>query len=279
MLMLPETSTLLLRLERGVLHVTFNRPERKNALSPQMIDELISTIAAASTAPELRAIVLRGAGGSFCAGADVKEMGKASLPRRASMPPDDSPRAVTARNNRLFGELVTAVRGAVQPVIAVVEGAVMGGGFGVVCASDIALALHDARFGMPETSLGLVPAQIAPFVVERIGLTQARRLMLTGARIDGREAARLGIVHEVFDDVTALEAGLDAVIALFRRCAPRANAATKSLVLATPGRELRSLLNDAAEVFADAATGDEAREGMAAFAEKRPPSWAKASEA
>ena len=271
MLTLPETKTLLLSLRDGVLHITFNRPERKNALSPQMIDELIDVVTAVSVEPELRALVLRGAGGTFCAGADIKEMAARDA---STVRPAGDPQLAIARSNRRFGELVSTVRGATQPVIAVVEGAVMGGGFGLVCASDIALALADARFGMPETGLGLVPAQIAPFVVERVGLTHARRLMLTGARIDGTEAARLGLVHEVYADTAALDAALDSVIEQIRRCAPRATAATKRLVLSTPGRELRGVLDEAAQSFAQAAVADEAREGTVAFVEKRKPSWA-----
>jgi isohexenylglutaconyl-CoA hydratase len=99
--------------------------------------------------------------------------------------------------------------------------------------------------------------------------------MLTGARIDGAEAEKLGIVHEAHTDVAALDAALAGTLAQIRRCAPRANAATKRLVLATPGRDLRSVLDEAAQVFAEAATGDEAREGTVAFVEKRLPKWAQ----
>jgi isohexenylglutaconyl-CoA hydratase len=150
----------------------------------------------------------------------------------------------------------------------------MGGGFGLCCVSDVALALGDARFGLPETGLGLIPAQIAPFVVQRVGLTQARRLMLTGAKLDGKEAARLGLVHEICDDIAALDAALARTLTQIRRCAPRANAATKRLVLDTLGRDLASALDQASLVFAEASAGDEAREGTLAFVQKRLPEWA-----
>jgi isohexenylglutaconyl-CoA hydratase len=267
---LPDTQTLHLLQQGGVLHVTFARPERRNALSPLMLDELLAVLACSQQGDDIHAIVLRGAGGNFCAGADLKEMAKA----RASEPSAD-PKHAIAKGNRRFGELAGAVRNARQPVIAVVEGAVMGGGFGIVCAADIALAAKSAVFGLPETGLGLIPAQIAPFVVERIGLSQARRFMLTGARIDGAEAARVGLVHEVFDDVATLDAALLRVLADIARCAPRANAATKRLVLSVPGRDLQGLLDEAAQVFAEASLGDEAREGVMAFAEKRAPKWSK----
>lgn len=267
---LPATETLLLALRDGVLHVTLNRPDRRNALSPRMVAELIEVFTTVANDEALRAVVLRGAGGTFCAGADIKEMGSA----RATQD-DSDPMQAIARNNRRFGDLVMAVQGVPAPVVAVVEGSVMGGGIGIVCASDVALALRDARFGLPETGLGLIPAQIAPFVVQRVGLTHARRLMLTGARFDGTEAQRIGLVHEAHDNVAALDASLDATLAQIRRCAPRANAATKRLVLGTLGRDLPSVLDEAAQVFARASIGDEAREGTIAFIQKRLPEWAK----
>lgn len=276
MIDLPKAETLLTTLDQGVLHVTMNRPERRNALSPQMVEELITLFGTVGGEPSLRAIVLRGAGGNFCAGADLKGMQSARSSSAAdTLQPASDAKQVVARGNRRFGELMTIVGGAMAPVIAVVEGAVMGGGFGLVCVSDVALALRDARFGLPETGLGLIPAQIAPFVVQRVGLTQARRLMLTGARLDGREAAVLGLVHEVFDDQQALDTGLNGVLTQVRRCGPRANAATKRLVLGSIGRDLASVLDEAAQVFAEASLGDEAREGTQAFVEKRLPKWAQ----
>jgi isohexenylglutaconyl-CoA hydratase len=270
---LPEAKTLLLALDAGVLHVTLNRPERRNAMSSQLVDELCATFDATRTLPELRAIVLRGAGGNFCAGADVKNM--SSTREGASAAPMGDPKQLAARANRRFGDVMTAAQATDAPIVALVEGAVMGGGFGLVCVSDLAIALSDARFGLPETGLGLIPAQIAPFVVQRIGLTQARRLMLTGARFDGIEALRIGLVHELASSTQELEAKLAAALTQIRRCGPRANAATKRLVLGSLGRPLPELLDEAAQVFAEASLGDEAREGTTAFVQKRPPSWAK----
>jgi isohexenylglutaconyl-CoA hydratase len=275
MMALPTTETLLTNIDDGVLHVTLNRPERRNALSLRMVEELLAVFSGLADETELRAIVLRGAGGTFCAGADVKEMPSTPGAKAAGDgQPAADPKPTIARNNRHFGEVLTALNGAAAPVVAVIEGSVMGGGFGLCCVSDVALALGDARFGLPETGLGLIPAQIAPFVVQRVGLTQARRLMLTGARLDGKEAARLGLVHEVCDDVPALDAALASTLAQIRRCAPRANAATKRLVLDTLGIDLPSALDRAALVFAEASAGDEAREGTLAFVQKRPPKWA-----
>lgn len=273
MIELPSYQTLLTALDSGVLRVTMNRPERRNALSPEMVDELVALFTRLGGEPDLRAIVLRGAGGNFCAGADVKGLQGARAGGSGAGGGD--PTAAVARGNRRFGHLMCAVNDVPVPVVALVEGAVMGGGFGLVCVSDVALALRDARFGLPETGLGLIPAQIAPFVVQRVGLTQARRLMLTGARFDGAEALRLGLVHEAYADAAALEAGLAAVLSQIARCGPRANAATKTLVLSVQGRELGAVLDEAAQVFAQASVSDEAREGTLAFVEKRLPKWAQ----
>jgi len=266
---LPECQTLLVRETAGVVEVTLNRPERKNALSVVMIDELAQVFGACAGAA--RAIVLRGAGHTFCAGADIKDMQQA-----ASITRDEADRDRIARDNRRLGDLFLAVDAAACPVIAVVEGAVLGGGIGLVCTSDIVLAADSARFGLPETGLGLLPAQIAPFVVQRIGFAQARRLMLTGARVDAHEAARLGLVHSVSVDTAALDAELQATLTAIRRCAPGANARTKRLLFSVVNhvnRELSPVLDLAAQLFAEASLSDEADEGRRAFLEKRPPRW------
>ncbi|MDD9943278.1 MAG: enoyl-CoA hydratase-related protein [Myxococcales bacterium] len=267
---LPAAETLALSVESDVLHLTLNRPGRKNAMNGQMLDELTDVLRAVDG--KTRAVVLRGAGGTFCAGADIKDMASGSGANPAATP--EQRHVATARGNRRFGTVSSLTDALSQPVVGVVEGAAMGGGFGLVCVTDIALCHRDAKFGLPETGLGIVPAQIAPFVVERIGLTQARRLALTGARFDGVEAQRLGIVHEVYDDTAALDAALSDVLKRIRRCAPAANLATKRLIKRVGARDLEPILDEAAEVFATASLGDEGREGMLAFVEKRLPGWA-----
>lgn len=270
MISLPETKTLLLRVEAGVLEITLNRPERKNALSFVMVDELLLVFTLLGNHEDLRAIVIRGAAHTFCAGADIKDMQRPPVPDALGA---REQRRQVARNNRKIGDLLLAVDAAGHPVVTVVEGAVLGGGIGLVCASDVSLALHDARFGLPETGLGLIPAQIAPFVVQRLGFSQARRLMLTGARISAAEAQHLGLVHSVFQNVEDLDAGLAETLTAIRRCAPGANARTKQLLFSIMNRQLSGALDLAAQVFAEAAVGEEAREGTAAFVEKRPPRW------
>ncbi|MDB5988068.1 MAG: enoyl-CoA hydratase/isomerase family protein, partial [Nevskia sp.] len=160
-----------------------------------------------------------------------------------------------------------------QVVVAVLEGAVLAGGFGLACVSDIALAHVDAKFGVPETTRGLPPAQITPFVVERIGLTAARKLCLTGAQFNGAEALRLGLVHEGFGDEAELNAKLDATLTQILNCGPAANAMTKEIILNVAHQDMDFVLDDAAEKFARAVRGSEAPEGISAFMQKRKPKW------
>jgi isohexenylglutaconyl-CoA hydratase len=177
--------------------------------------------------------------------------------------------------NRAFGSLLEEAQNVPQVLIAVLEGAVLGGGFGLACVSDIAICQQDAKFGLPETTLGILPAQIAPFVVKRIGLTQTRRLALTAARFNGSEAERLGLVHFSEASGEALEARLHHVLSQVRQCAPGANAQTKALLLAAENEALGPLLDRAAEQFAAAVTGAEGVEGTMAFVQKRAPKWAE----
>ena len=250
-------NTLLLEAHNGVLHITLNRPECRNAMSLEMVKELREVLAQLDS--QMRAVVISGAGGHFCAGADVKDLIGAG----------DQMQAL----NRAFGTLLQEVEALPQVVIVLLQGAVLGGGFGLACVSDIAIADHKAQFGLPETRLGLLPAQIAPFVVKRIGLTQARRLALTAARFDGVEAERLRVVHFVEHDPQALAQRLDEVLGQVLQCAPGANARTKLLLLASVDEPIAGVLDRGAQWFAEAVMSEEGIEGTQAFVQKRMPRW------
>lgn len=267
---LPSCETLLLNLEGGVLHLTLNRPDSRNAMSLAMVGELRAVLEAVRHDAGVRAIVLRGAGGHFCAGGDIKDMAGARA-RAQGEGHDNAYRDL----NRAFGRLLEEAQAAPQVVVAVLQGAVLGGGFGLACISDVAICQQSARFGLPETTLGILPAQIAPFVVRRIGLTQARRLALTAARFDGAEAMRLGLVHYCEADDAALEQRLSETLGQLRQCAPQASAQTKALLLAAEHEALGPLLDRAAEQFAAAVSGSEGAEGTLAFMQKRTPRWAQ----
>lgn len=266
---LPHCETLLLEKQGPALHVTINRPDVRNAMSLQMVAELSTVFAQIENDMGIRAVVIRGAGGHFCAGGDIKDMAGARGQSAADGEADPF-----YRLNRAFGQMIQQVNESAKVVIAITEGAVMGGGFGLACVSDVAIAGPTAKFGMPETSLGVIPAQIAPFVVERIGLTQARRLALLGLRIDANEACNLGIVHQVAASEAQIEELLGHALERVRLCAPKATAETKALLHRVGNESMSGLLDSAAEKFASAIRGDEGAEGTMAFMQKRPPKWA-----
>jgi isohexenylglutaconyl-CoA hydratase len=234
-------------------------------MSLAMVLELREALVAAESDGSTRAIVLRGAGGHFCAGADLKDMASARM-RLA-----EDPEAV-AKVNAAFGDLCVAFANTGLATVTVLEGTVMGGGLGLACVSDVALAGTSAMFRLPETSLGIVPAQIAPFLVERLGYAEAKRLAVTGGRLDANAALSLRLVHEVHAS-GALDNALAAVLAEILQCAPGAVAATKALMAKARFHTASSLVQEAARVFSDAALGPEGLEGTTAFLQKRKASW------
>jgi isohexenylglutaconyl-CoA hydratase len=260
-------STLSLEREDAVLTVRLNRPEVRNAMSHTMLHELLDALAGAE-AQAARIVVLRGSGGHFSAGADLRDMARA---RQAPIAHETDP---IAGFNAAFGHVCAAYSQSPLATVAVLEGAVMGGGFGLACCADIAVASHTVDFRLPETSLGLVPAQIAPFLVERLGYSEAKRIAVTGARFGAAEALRIGLVHKVCSDAAGLEAALGDTLKQILACAPGAVAETKKLLRRARFEDAASLVEHAAAIFANAARGEEGAEGLRAFAEKRKPSWA-----
>ena len=265
--------TVLQQLQDGVCHLTLNRPDVRNAMSLQMVDELLRALRAAELDPQVRALVLRGSGGHFCAGGDIADMAQARM-RLAQMQAQGGhgPDPV-AQTNASFGRLCLAYASSRLPIITVLEGTVMGGGFGLACVSDVSLALHSVSFRLPETSLGIIPAQIAPFLVERLGYAQAKRLAITGARLNGSQALALGLVHECLDSEASLLAALRGVLDSVLACGPQAIAATKTLLARARLSPAQDLIDDAAAMFAQAVLSEEGQEGTSAFMQKRPPAW------
>ena len=256
-----------------VLHITLNRPESRNAMSLQMVAELQQALrtaeATAGTPGAVRVLLLRGAGGHFSAGADLKDMADARM--RSMQSAEGAPDPV-AEVNAEFGRLCAAYAQTPLAVVAVLDGTVMGGGFGLACAADVAIASDTANFRLPETSLGVVPAQIAPYLVERLGYSQAKRLAVTGGRLDAVAALALGLVHAVAN-TDSLQATLDKVLADILACAPDALGVTKALMQRARFAPVHTLVADAAAVFAQSAQSAEGIEGMTAFMQKRKPNW------
>ena len=264
--MLPDVKNLLLEQQGDTLTIWFNRPEVRNALSQEVADDLAATFEALPGEQSIRFVVLRGRGGVFCAGGDLKMF------RTVFQGGIDRDEIV--RFNADFGRLMKGVRSMPQLLLVLIEGAAMAGGLGLACLADVVVTTADAKYALTEVTLGIPPAQITPVVIKRIGASEARRLLLTAARFDGREAGRLGFAHFVVDDGEGLDHKATEILRQARTGAPGAIARTKQIINATEELDADALVQFAAERFADCMLGDEAREGLAAFAEKRRPAWA-----
>ena len=237
-----------------VLRLTLARPASRNAFDAALIAELAEAFVDVGTA---RAVILRGEGPSFCAGADVEWMrGAADLDYDENL----------ADANALR-RMLEAIDGCPAPVVAAVHGHALGGGVGLVACCDIVLAHEATVFAFSETKLGIVPAVISPFALRRIGESAARRYFLTGERFDAATALRIGLVHEV---TAELDASLDRVLGELRTAGPRAVRHAKRLVLERPDGP------ETAQRIAERRTSDEGQEGLRAFLERRRPTWAPA---
>jgi methylglutaconyl-CoA hydratase len=247
----------------GVVQLTMNRPAQRNALDRELVEALGVALHAEIARATTRVIILAAAGTSFCAGADLNAMKALG----------QGPRADNLADAGHLAALLRAVRESPKPVIACVQGPAFGGGLGLVAACDLALASTDARFRLPEVTLGLVPAVISPYVIEAIGLRQARRYFLSAEPIAAEQARALGLVHEV----TAPEALATRALALAQElCAagPNALAVAKALIAevghAAPSAALGART---AEILAHVRSGAEAQEGLAAALARRAPAW------
>jgi methylglutaconyl-CoA hydratase len=249
--------------------VWLNRPEVHNALNDALIEELTQAFGTLGADTGLRAIVLSGRGKSFCAGADAE-----SMRRQGESTPHEN-----LENARALAEMFRAIAFCPRPTIARVNGAAIGGGLGLVCVCDIAIASRDAKFAASEVRLGLIPATIGPYVVRAIGERWARRLFLTAERIVAAQAERIGLIHEAVPS-EELDARIEAIVTDLAAGAPGAQSAAKELVDAVAGRPITpELIDDTAMTIAKVRAGDEAREGLSAFLEKRPAAWTRAPKA
>jgi enoyl-CoA hydratase/carnithine racemase len=239
--------------EGPLLRLTLARPERRNAFDTSLIEELAAAFAGVGDA---RAVLLAGEGPSFSGGADVEWM-------RASVELGEEENVEDALR---FLRLLQAVDGCPAPVVARVQGHAFGGAAGLIACADVAVAAEDAVFAFSEVRLGIVPAMISPFVLARIGAGPARRYFLTGERFGAPEALRIGLVHEIAADAAA---ACGRVVDSLLAGGPEAVRAAKRLVLDAPlaGPET-------ARRIAERRASAEGQEGLRAFLEKRPPSWA-----
>lgn len=263
---LPDVTALELEEDGGWLTIWFNQPGSRNALNDALVGDLLAVLDAVRDDRKVRGITLRGRGGVFCAGGDLKSF-------RNTLQSLGDPDRVIA-NSKRGARIFDTVNSMPQVVVAVVEGAAMAGGFGLACCADVAIVAAETKFAFTETAIGLTPAQISPFVIQKLGYATGRRLMLTAARFDGREAARLGFADILAENVEGLAAAERRIRRQVLRCAPGAVADMKALILALPGLDRAGQIQAAAENFAGRMMSQEGREGVAAFIEKRKPDWA-----
>jgi methylglutaconyl-CoA hydratase len=255
-------SAVRIEIENGIGTVLMDRPDRHNAFDEHVIAELTAGFAGLGADDAVRAVVLRGAGKSFSAGADLDWM------RRMAAYDE----AANLADARALAALMRTIDTLPKPTIALVHGAAYGGGVGLVACCDIAIATEAAAFSLSEVKLGLIPAVISPYVVRAIGARAARRYFLTAERLDAVEARRLGLVHELVAG-DGLDEAARQVLAALRGNGPVAVRAAKDLVAAVDGKTPAEVEEDCTRRIAAIRAGDEGKEGVAAFLEKRKPSW------
>jgi methylglutaconyl-CoA hydratase len=253
---------LLMEQDGPLARVTLNRPELHNALNDALIGEIRDVFGALAAAEGVRVVVLTGAGLSFCAGADLGWMQRAV---------DYSVEENLADALNLVA-MLTAIDTCPKPVVARVNGAALAGGAGLVAACDIAIAAETARFGFTEARLGLTPATISPYVVRKIGESQARALFLTAERFEAPRAAAIGLVHQVVP-AEELDATVERTVRNLLAGGPQALAENKALLAGIRTREGDALGRFTAEMIARLRTSPEGQEGLRAFLEKRTPGW------
>ena len=254
--------TLEVTAQGPILHIRLNRPEVRNAFNGTVVEELQAAFAAADADPTARIVVLAGNGKSFSAGADL-----AWMTEQADLPQEQNQRSAE-RMARMF----LAIARCKKPVVGRIHGHALGGGTGLTAAVDMAFCSEDCQFGLTETKLGIVPAVISPFVMQKIGAGRARTLFLTGERFDGREAQRIGLVHRAVPEAE-LDATVQKAVGELLAAGPCAVASAKELIRAVADLSLEDAIPVTSKWIAALRSTPEAKEGFAAFLGKRKPSW------
>jgi methylglutaconyl-CoA hydratase len=264
----PSNRTIEVAVRDAIAIVTLNRPEVHNAFDETLIAELTAALAVLDADEAVRAVVLRGAGKGFCAGADLNWMKKMA----------GFSRAQNLADARALARMLATLRGITKPTLARVHGNVFGGGVGLVACCDIALGDHDAIFALSEARLGLIPATVAPYVIEAIGARQASRYFLTAERFTAAEALRIGLLHDLAPP-GQLDARVSEFLGALLAAGPRAQAECKALIRALAHRKIEArTIEDTARRIARIRVSPEAKEGIAAFLGRRSAAWAPRDE-
>jgi len=251
--------------DSGICYLTLNRPEIHNAFDEVLINELTTFFNDVSSDDSVSAVVMSGAGKSFCAGADLNWMKK-----MVSYSMEEN----LADSKNLAG-MLSAMNNCQKPVVGLIDGATMGGGVGLASCFDFAVATTRSFFALSEVKLGILPAVISPFVISKIGESQARRFFISGERFSAQKAKEIGLVHEVAETVEQAESMIEEYVKQVMSSAPAARVLAKKLV-SKISHELSSdqqKIDYACELIASVRVSDEGQEGMSALLEKRKPSW------
>jgi methylglutaconyl-CoA hydratase len=257
--------TIELELSNGMATVWLNRPEIRNAFNETMIAEVLDVFTRLNSIPEVRVVLLRGRGKSFCAGADLNWM------RDVASYSYEQNLAESLNLSKCFHAIYTCIK----PTIAVVHGAAIGGANGLLAACDIAYADDETVFSLSEVKIGIVPACISPYVVKRTGEYGSRELMLTGRRIKGPEAARMGLINKSLHTDALMSYVLETVD-LLMSSGPEAVGRCKELLFKVSNVwDMKQAMEETARMIAEIRASSEGQEGMAAFLEKRPANWVR----
>jgi len=254
--------TLLVEPADGVLHVTLSRPDVHNAFNDELIAEAIDLFS--NIDPEAtRVVVLKGTGKNFCAGADLNWMSRmVSYTREENV-----------RDSAQLAKMYAILNECPVPIVGRIQGAAIGGGVGLVAVCDIAIAMSDAKFGLSEVKLGILPAVISPYVIAKIGETHARALFLTGERFEAERALRIGLVHRLVDTTEQLDAAVYETVTQLKTSGPEAVRECKKLIAHVVSHDLIDAIPYTIDAIATRRTSAEGQEGMRAFLEKGLASW------
>jgi len=258
------SETILTEIDHGIGIITLNRAERHNAFDDVLIQDLSMALVQMDTDSDVRVVVISSTGKSFCAGADLNWMKRAAGYNAEE----------TQRDALGLASMLRMLNEMKKPTVARVQGPAYGGGVGLVAACDIAIAAFDAQFALTEVKLGIIPAVISPYVIAAIGERKARRYMLTAERFSAAEAYRIGLVHEIVPGEAELDEAVGEIVDALLANGPKALGECKALIKSVANRPIsQEVVIDTAQRIARVRASDEGKEGMAAFLEKRKPSW------
>jgi len=244
--------------------LSINRLQQKNALNRELVQTLLNTLSFVEAQQEIRGLIITGQAGIFCAGADIQEMAKVRQGGTLAL----------ADNNQLYGQMIHRLHLCRVPTFALVDGPALGGGMGLVCATDFILCTEKALFGMPEPKIGVIAGQIMPHVLRKLGLVKTQNMSLQGLNISGKQAFEWGFINEYFADIQAMQQGLKKYLQNISQCAPGALSNTKALIN-TATQVSATDIKALAHQVAHASMSAEGIEGGMAFLQKRQPQWSQ----